>query len=753
MRDVPAHSQGHSRGGEEGMTMRKMDTKRSEGLPRRSFLGLVATAGAGLVVGCGEAPQPPPNVGGTEKKEPPKAEPPKPEANVAPFVPDAWIRVAPDGAVTVVIDKAEMGQGIETGIAMLVAEELGVALASIKTEWAPFDPKYRNKLFGMQITGGSSSMRGDFIALRKAAAAARIMLVSAAAEKLSVPAAELVAKAGSVVHEKSGKRASYGELVGLAAKQPVPQDPPLTDAKELDVIGTRPPRLDAMAKAAGKAKFGIDVVVPGALTAVVVRSPVPGGKVAKFDATKALAVPGVRKVEAISSGVAVMGDHFWAAKQGAKALEVSWDEGANASLSTEKLLEDAKTRVKKPGTIAENRGDFDAAWKKAKKKLEVAYEMPFQAHATMEPLAATAHVKADVCEIWAGHQALEWLANVAAKVTGLEPKAIVIHNQYLGGGFGRRAEVDFAIEAVECSKVAGKPVKVVWTREDDIRTDFYRPAEYATAKAALGDDGMPTAVRYQVVSASISARVLPALIKNGIDHTAIEGLAEQYAFPSARVEWHRQESMPVGFWRSVGHSTNGFVEESLVDELAALAKIDPVEYRKKITTDERLRRVLTVAAEKADWGKPLEKGRGRGIAARISFGSWIAQVAEVTVNDKGEVKLDRVVCAVDCGAYVHPGMIEQQMESGIVYGATAALKSAITIENGRVKQSNFHNFKLLSMDEAPRVEVHVLPSMEKPGGVGEPGVPPIAPAIANAIFAATGKRIRTLPIKAADLKK
>ena len=720
-----------------------------KGVSRRFFLGIVVSAGAGLAIGCGPAnPIEQPKVATKEKApEPPKAEPPK-----APFVPDAWIRVAPDNTVTVVIDKAEMGQGVETAIAMLVAEELHVALSSVKTEWAPADPAYKNKLIGMQATGGSTSIRGDMVPMRKAGAAARMMLVAAAAEKLGVPSEELSTETGHVLHISTGKRIPYGDLVDLAAKQKVPQDPPLAARYELELIGTRPPRLDARAKGAGTARFGIDVKVPDMKTAVVVRSPAFGGKAAKFDAEKALAVRGVRKVFPISTGIAVVADHFWAAKKGAEALAVTWEPGPSAPVSSDKLLEDAKNLVKKPGVVANQKGDFDAAWKKAKKKLEVAYEQPFQAHTTMEPLAATAHVRADGCDIWVGHQAPGVVQMVAAKVTGLEPKTINVHSAYLGGGFGRRFEMDFVLEAIEASKQFGGPVKVVWTREDDIRHDYYRPATYSVVKAALGDDGMPVAIRYQVVGASIAVRLLPQHFKDGIDRLSVEGLGEEYAFPNVKVEYHRQESLPVGFWRSVGHSTNAFVQECVIDELATMAKMDPVEVRRKLLAGSpRMKRVLEVVANKSGWGKPLDKGSGIGVAVHHCFGSYVAQAAEVTVVD-GKLAVNRVVCAIDCGEFVHPGIVEAQMESGIILGLTAAIKSSIRVEDGKVKQSNFHNFKLIGMDDAPAIEVYVVPSGEAPGGVGEVAVPPIAPAVANAVFAATGKRIRRLPITAEDLK-
>lgn len=729
----------------------KYDGAIDKPLERRFFLGLVLSAGAGLAIGCGPAPQP--EVAKVEpKKDDKPADPPKEVLPTETFRPNAWIRVAPDNTVTIVIDKAEMGQGIETALAMLAAEELHVSLASVKTEWAPVDPAYNNKLFGMQGTGGSSSIRGDLVPMRKAGAAARLMLVAAAAEKLGVPSEELSTEAGHVLHAKTNKRIPYGHLTELAAKQKVPQDPPLAPKNQQELIGTRPPRLDARAKGAGKAQFGIDVKIPDMKVAVIVRSPVIGGKATKFDAEKALAVKGVRKVLQMSTGIAVIADHFWAAKKGAEAVTVTWDDGPAAKMSSDKLLAESKNLVKKPGLQALKKGDFEATWKKAKKKFELTYEQPFQAHAPMEPLNAVAHVRADGCDIWAGHQGIGIVRMVAAKITGLDPKTINVHTTFLGGGFGRRFEADFVMEAVEISKMFGGPIKVMWTREDDIRHDYYRPSTYVAAKAAVGDDGMPTAVRYQAVSAAIMARVFPQQFKDGVDKSSVEGLGEEYAFPNLSVEYHRLEGVPVGFWRSVGHSTNAFVQESLLDELAAAAKIDPVEYRRKLLAEApRMKRVLEVAANKSGWGKPMEKGKGRGVAVHHSFGSYVAQVAEVTVEG-GKVKVDRVVCAVDCGEFVHPGIVEAQMESGIIYGLTAALKSSIKVEDGKVKQANFHNFKLLGIDEAPAIEVYVVPSGEAPGGTGEPGTPPIGPAVANAIFAATGKRIRHLPITADDLK-
>jgi CO/xanthine dehydrogenase Mo-binding subunit len=727
-----------------------------ETMQRRVFLGLVLGTGAGLAIGCGSEPKPEPKL--PETKTEAKTEP-KPQASAPPpkepFAPDQWVRVAPDGSLTVVVDKAEMGQGTETGIAMLVAEELEIPFDRVHAEFAPADtPKYKNKLFGMQATGGSSSITGDYEPLRKAGAAARIMLIGAGAERLGVPAAECHAEKGEVVHGASGRRVPYKDLIEAAAKQPVPQNPELKPWDKLTLVGTRPVRLDAKAKGQGTAVFGIDVKLPDLLTAVVVRSPmVDGGKAKSFDPAPAMAVRGVKKVVELPSGIAVVGEHFWAAKKGAEALKVEWDEGPAAKLSSDKAMEEAKELVKKPGAVAEKKGDFDKAFKAAKKKVEVVYELPFQAHAPMEPLSCTAYVRGDGVDVWVATQAAGLVQMTAAKVAGVKPEDVKVHSTYLGGGFGRRFEMDYVVEAVLCAKQVGAPVKVQWTREDDMHHDFYRPQTYNLVRAGLDDKGAPAAVSYRVVSASIATRLFPQNIKNGVDHSAVEGLAEgPYAFSNLLVDYHMQNGIPVGFWRSVGHSTNAFVQESLLDELAALAKQDPYQYRRKLLTENpRLLGVLDLVADKSGWGKPLPAGKGRGIAAHASFRTFVAHVVEVTV-DNGKLKVDRVVSAIDAGAIVHPGMVEQQVEGSIVFALTAALKSSIKIENGRVKQSNFHNFKLLQIDETPAIEVYVVPSKEKSGGVGEPATPPVAPALANAIFAATGKRLRRLPITEKDLK-
>lgn len=704
---------------------------------------------SGLVIACHvEPPKPPaPPVPGAPSTSEPKATP-----SAEPFAPNAWVRVAPDGAVTIVIDKSEMGQGTETGIAMLVADELDCDWSKIKVEQAPVDPpKYKNLMFGMQAVGGSTSIRAGYDSLRRAGAAARAMLVAAAAKEWGVDASACTADKGEVVHAASGKRLGFGALAEKAKALPVPQEPPLKRASDFKLIGKNVPRLDGMAKATGRAGFGIDVARPGMLTAVVVRPPKFGGKVKTFDGKDALAVKGVQKVVPIESGVAVVADHFWAARKGARALKVDFDDGPNAAQSSERIAAEAATLVKKAGKVAETKGDVEKAFKgKDLKTIEAVYEAPFQAHAAMEPMCCAAEAGDKSCDIWAPTQFQEGCQKVAMKVTGLSAEAIRVHTTYLGGGFGRKFEIDAVTEALQVAKATGKPVKVMWTREDDMRHDFYRPVSYHALRGAVGRDGVPVAWSHRIVSPSIMTRVFPHTVKDGLDKSSVEGATElPYALPNVSVDYHLQDTgIPVGFWRSVGHSQNAFVTESFLDELAALGKQDPFELRKKLLAGSpRLLAALTLAAEKAGWGKPLGSGKGRGIAAHISFGSYVAQVAEVTVGKDNAVKVDRVVCAIDCGRVVNPDLVACQIESAVAFGMTAALKAKITIEGGRVKESNFHEYKLLRIDEMPAVEVHIVPSDEKPGGVGEPGTPPVAPAVTNAIFAATGKRVRSLPVK------
>jgi isoquinoline 1-oxidoreductase beta subunit len=696
-------------------------------MERRDFLQVAGTIGAGLVIGF-KIPN---------------------RRGVAPFAPNAWLRIGTDDSVLVIVDRSEMGQGVTTSLPMLLAEELEADWTKIRFEFAPADKAYINPLFGLQGTGGSSSVRAAWKPLREAGARARSILIAAAAQTWGVEPASCRAEAGAVIHTGTNRRLTFGALAQRAAALPVPADVQLKDPKDWRLAGKPTKRLDTRFKVNGTAQFGIDVRVPGMLTALVARSPVFGGKVRTFDASAATAIPGVRRVVQISSGVAVVGDGYWPAKQGRDALKVSWDEGPVAQVSSASISSLFAQRATQDGAVARHDGDAAAALAGAAQRVEAVYEMPFLAHATMEPMNCTAHVRADAVDIWAPTQFQTGAQMVGAQIGGVGPEKVAVHTTYLGGGFGRRFELDFIMEALETSKAAGAPVKVVWSREDDIQHAQYRPANYHQLRAGLDAAGRPVAWTHRIVAPSIMARMFPQTVKNGLDGEAVEGgVGLPYAVPNVHVDYQLTDTgIPVGFWRSVNNSFNAFAVEGFIDELAVAAKQDPYEYRRGLLTNApRDRGVLELAATKAGWGTPLPAGRARGIAVYKSFESYAAQVAEVSVSPAGDVRVHRVVCAIDCGMHVNPSTIEAQMQSGIVFGLTAALKGAITIENGRVTQSNFHDYQMLRIAEMPVVEVHIMPSNEAPGGVGEPGTPPIAPAVCNAIFAATGKRIRKLPI-------
>ena len=696
-------------------------------MQRRDFLQVAGTIGAGLVIGFRI-----PNRRG-----------------VAPFAPNAWLRIGTDDSVLVIVDRSEMGQGVTTSLPMLLAEELEADWTKIRFEFAPADKAYINQLFGIQGTGGSSSVRAAWKPLRQAGAQARTMLIAAAAQTWGVEPASCRAEAGAVIHVATHRRLTYGALAQRAAALPVPADVQLKDPKDWRLAGKPTKRLDTRFKVNGTAQFGIDVRVPGMLTAVVARSPVFGGKVTSFDATAAKAIPGVRHVVQISSGIAVVGDGYWPAKQGRDALKVSWDEGPVAQVSSASISSLFAQRATQDGAVARHDGDAVAALAGAAQRVEAVYEMPFLAHATMEPMNCTAHVRAGAVDIWAPTQNQTGVQMVGGQIGGVPPEKVAVHTTYLGGGFGRRFELDFIIEALETSKAAGAPVKVIWSREDDIQHAQYRPANYHQLRAGLDASGRPVAWTHRIVAPSIMARMFPQTVKNGLDGEAVEGgVGLPYAVPNVHVDYQLTDTgIPVGFWRSVNNSFNAFAVEGFIDELASAAKQDPYEYRRTLLANApRDRGVLELAATNAGWGTPLPAGRGRGIAVYKSFESFAAQVAEVSVSPAGDVRVHRVVCAIDCGMHVNPSTIEAQMQGGIVYGLTAALNGAITIENGRVTQSNFHDYRMLRLAEMPVVEVYIVPSNEAPGGVGEPGTPPIAPAVCNAIFAATGKRIRRLPI-------
>jgi len=718
---------------------------------RRDFLWAGALAGGGLVLGV-LLPRPGRRA---EAQEPPGPGGPAPST----FAPNAFVRIGTDDGVTVVVNHSEMGQGVHTALPMLVAEELDADWSKVRAVDAPVDPAYNHTAFGMQMTGGSTSTWSEFERLRKMGAAARHMLVAAAADTWGVEAATCRTENGHVVHAASDRRLSYGKLVEKASRLAPPGDVPLKPPAEWKLIGRPTKRLDTPAKTDGTAVFGLDVSVPGMRVAVVARPPVFGGKLKSFNAAKAKAVAGVRDVVAVASGVAVVADGFWPAKLGRDALEIVWDDGPLASLDSRAQREEYAALARSDrAAVARREGDVAAALRGAARRLEAVYELPYLAHAPMEPLNCVADVRADGCDVWVGTQFQTLDHATAVAESGLEPGQVKVHTTLLGGGFGRRATpgCDVVREAVQVSKAAKAPVKVVWTREDDTRGGFYRPVALHTASAGLDAAGKPVAWRQRIVCQSFmkGTPFEAFMVKDGVDGTAVEGAAElPYEVPNLLVDWvEAQGGVPTLWWRSVGHSHTAFVVESFIDELANAAARDPFEYRRALLGKHpRNLRALEHAAGKAGWGKPPPAGRGRGIAVHESFGSHIAMVVEASVTKDRAVKVHRVVCAIDCGPVVNPDTVAAQMESAVVFGLSAALFGEITFEKGRVKQRNFHDYRMLRIHEMPAVEVHIVPSADKMGGVGEPGVPPVAPALGNAIFAATGKRVRRLPIRPEDL--
>lgn len=668
------------------------------------------------------------------------------------FAPNAFLRISPDESITIIVNKSEMGQGVYTSLPMLVAEELCCNWKKVRYLPSPVAPEYNHAQFGpLMVTGGSSSVRSEWARLSLAGAAVREMLITAAAQIWKVDTAACKAENGYVI-SPSGAKLSYGKLVEKAAKLPVPKNPQLKAGKKT-LLGTPAKRLDSPAKINGTAVFGIDVQEPGMLTAVIARPPVFGGKVVSFNADKAKAVAGVRIVVAIEAGVVVAADDFWQAHQGRELLTITWDEGKWSSISTPAMHEEYARLAETPGLVARKEGDATAHLDNNPEKIEAVFEMPYLAHATMEPLNCFVDLKKDSCLIRTGSQFQTVDRAAAARVAGLNPEQIVFETTFLGGGFGRRATPasDFVVGTVQAAKALGRPVKVVYTREDDMRSGYYRPMWYNRVEAALDKKGFLLAWRHRIVGQSIIAGTPfeSGMIKNGIDHTSVEGAADTpYAIPNLQVELHSTSNgVPVLWWRSVGHSHTAFVMESFMDELAHKAGQDTYHYRRTLLAKHpRNLKVLQTAAEKAGWGKSLPKGHARGIAVHESFGSYVAQVAEVSLDKGGNIRVHRVVCAVDCGRIVNPDTIKAQMESGIIFGLSAALYGAITFKNGRVEQGNFDGYPLVRMNAAPRIEVHIIASNEEPGGIGEPGVPPIAPAVANALFALNGARVRTLPM-------
>ena len=709
-------------------------------LSRRSFLGTSAAIGGGLMLSL-TLP-----LGRSEA------------ASSDSFAPNAFIRIGSDSQVVLTMPYVEMGQGTYTSIPMLIAEELDVSLKQVWLEHAPPNEKlYANPLLGVQATGNSNAMRGAWKPLREAGATARIMLVAAATKRWGVDAKSCRTEDGEVIHVPTGRRLKYGEVVADAANMPVPGNVTLKSPGDFKLIGTRAKRLDAPEKVNGTALYGIDARPAGVKIATLAQSPVFGGRVKSVDDTAAKAVKGVRQIVRLDDAVAVVADHMGAAKKGLAALKIEWDDGQHAKLATEEIARKLEQATLGSGAVAQNIGDADKAMASATTKVEASYQVPFLAHATMEPMNCTVHFRKDECEIWIGNQAVARVQAMAAKEAGLSPDKVIIRNHLIGGGFGRRLEADGAVRAVQIAKHVDGPVKVVWTREEDIQHDMYRPYWFDRISAGLDKQGKPVAWKNRFAGSSVIARWLPLAFKDGLDPDSTEGAIDLvYDLPNFHVEYVRAEppGIPTAFWRSVGPSHNVFVTESFIDELAAAAKQDAVAYRRALLgKSPRAKAVLDLAAEKAGWGQPLPKGTGRGVSLQFAFGSWLALVAEVEVSKAGTVRVQRVVCAIDCGTVINPDTVQAQIQSGIIFGATAALYGEITLKDGRVEQTNFDTYQMLRMNETPTIEVHVVESTEPPGGMGETGTSAIVPAIANAVFAAAGRRLRKMPVDASLLKR
>jgi isoquinoline 1-oxidoreductase beta subunit len=687
-------------------------------LERRQFLKLTVAAGGGLLIGfhlpslaaTGDGY----HLGGNH------------------FSPNSWIHLAPDDTVTLMVATSELGQGSMTAIPMLLAEELEADWAKVKVAPAPVNPDFNNPLSNTQMTGGSTAVRGYWEPLRRVGAGTRELLIAAAAKIWGVAAKGCHARNSEVIHTASGRRLRYGALLATASQLTPPTEVRLKNPKHFHLIGKPTARLDTPAKVNGSAVFGGDVRVPGMFTAVVARCPVFGGKPKGYDAGAARAVRGVHQVVEIDSGIAVVADSFWSAQRGRAALAIQWNPGSMAKLDSAAIQKQLRAALRRRGNAQRDDGDIDQALAGATRVVEALYETPYLAHACMEPMNCTAHVRADRCDVWVPTQAQTAARAAAAQASGLRESAVQIHTTFAGGGFGRRLQQDFVIEAVQLSKAVGAPVQVLWTREDDMQHDFYRPANCTQLRAALDARGFPRAWFQRIAG----------------PRNALRGVTIPYAIDNVRVEQVEEDpGVPVGAWRSVGASQNGFTVECFIDELAHAAGQDPLAYRLALLKQApRHRAALQLAADKAGWGRKLPAGHGRGLAVYESFAGWVAHVVEVSVV-RGVIRVQRVVSAVDCGLAVNPAGVHAQNESAITFALTAALKGEITIRDGRVVQGNFDDPPLLRIDEMPAIEVHLVPSREPPGGVGEPGVPPLAPALANAVFAATGQRLRRLPLR------
>jgi isoquinoline 1-oxidoreductase subunit beta len=665
------------------------------------------------------------------------------------FAPNAFIRIDVTGHTTLVMPQVEMGQGVYTAVAMILAEELDADFPHVTLEHAPPNDKlYGNPVFGLQVTGNSNSIRAWWMSLRKAGASARAMLVQAAAQQWQVEPASCTTANGEVIHRESGRKLSYGALAQGASSQSPPKDVALKDPNNFVLIGKPLKRLDTPDKANGKAVYGIDAIQPGMKFATVAACPVFGGKVGKVDDSAAKKIPGVQKIVVLDDMVAVVGDHMWAAKKGLDALVIDWNKGPNARINSKDIWQDLRAASEKDGVVAKSTGDI-AKGLATGDRLDASYELPFLAHAPMEPVNATVHVKPDACEIWTGTQIMTRVQSEAAKAAGLPFEKVTVNNHLLGGGFGRKLEPDMVIAAVRVAKQVDGPVKVVWTREEDIQHDIYRPVYRDTIAATLSD-GKIVGWKYKVSGSAVIARWLPPAFQNGIDIDAVDSAVDMpYDIPNFHVEYVRAEppAVPTGFWRGVGPNNNVFAIESFMDELARKAGKDPIEFRRgMLGKNPRLLAALDLVAENSGWGQPLAARVGRGVSVQPSFGSFIATVVEAEVDEQGEVHLRRVTSAVDTGIAVNPDTIMAQLEGGLIFGLTAALYGEVTIEKGRIQQSNFHDYRMLRIDQAPKIDVHIIKSGEAPGGIGETGVTAGPPALRNAIYAATGVALRRLPI-------
>lgn len=707
-------------------------------LSRRDMLRVGAAAGGGLLLGFYT----------------PFADAAASAANAAPatgrsFAPDAFIRIDRAGKITLVMPQVEMGQGVYTSLSMILAEELDAAFHMVQVEAAPpSDALYGNPVFGIQATGNSNSVRAFWKKLRQAGAGARAILIEAAASQWNVAPASCTAADGEVVHLPTGRKLAYGALADAAAEFPPPTSPPLKDPKNFKLIGKPLKRLDTPDKVNGKALYGIDMLPAGVKFAAIAASPVFGGKVGRVDDTAAKSVRGVRQIVVLDDLVAVVGDHFWAAKQGLDALDIVWNDGANAHVSSQQIRNDIKAASERAGAVAKSRGDADKALKDGQ-PIESHYEVPLLSHAPMEPMNCTVHVRSDECEIWVGTQVCARTQAIAAKITGLPLDKVTVHNQLLGGGFGRRLDVDGTDKAVRVAQKVDGPLKVVWTREEDIQHDYYRPIYYDRITATL-KDGRIDGWKHRVTGSSVMKRWFPLGFQHGVDIDGVDSASDEpYDIPNLRVEFvqHEPPAVPTGFWRGVGPNNNVFAIESFMDELAKKAGKDPLEFRlAMLGKTPRLKAALELAARRAHWGEALPPRVGRGIAAQVAFASFIATIAEAEVDHDGEVRVRRMTCVVDTGIAVNPDTIVAQLQGGLIFGLTASLFGEITIDRGRVQQSNFHDYRMLRMDETPVIDVHLIKSGEAPGGIGETGTTAAPPALRNAIYAATGIPLRRLPI-------